>query len=122
VDFADYLMFHRHQDGTLLDTFRLHVDSTNQARPADAARWVRRALKCSPRVLHIHSSLLQEYNYRRIEIRVLVWLRHDLVSRLSGVSDSSSCWTSPATKSELRPMWRVATITYMGRSGYEGFR
>jgi hypothetical protein len=25
VDFADYLMFHRHQDGSLLDTFRLHV-------------------------------------------------------------------------------------------------
>ncbi|XP_051217460.1 MEIOTIC F-BOX protein MOF-like [Lolium perenne] len=53
ADFTDYLLFHRHQDGSLLDTFRLHLSCAYQARPGDAGRWVRRGLKCSPRVLHV---------------------------------------------------------------------
>ena len=57
VDFADYLLFHRHQDGSLLDTFRLHTSCayTNTARHTDAVRWVRRGLKCSPRVFHFQN-------------------------------------------------------------------
>ncbi|CAM0958875.1 unnamed protein product [Alopecurus aequalis] len=56
VDFVDYLLFHRHQDGALLDTFRLHTNAAHTPIPEDAGRWVRRGLWCSPRVLHIHHS------------------------------------------------------------------
>jgi hypothetical protein len=70
VDFADCLMLNLHQDGTLLDTFRLHVDSTHQARPADAARWVRRGLKYSPRVLHVQYDQNSGYNSK---IPLVLW-------------------------------------------------
>ncbi|CAM0904546.1 unnamed protein product [Alopecurus aequalis] len=56
VDLADYLLFHRHLDRAVLDTFRLHISATaNTARHADAARWVRRGLKCSPRAFHFQN-------------------------------------------------------------------
>uniref|UniRef100_A0ACD5UAH1 Uncharacterized protein n=1 Tax=Avena sativa TaxID=4498 RepID=A0ACD5UAH1_AVESA len=70
VDFADYLLVHRHQDGTFLDTFRLQVDSRHQLRPEDAGRWVRRGLKCSPRVLHVQNVLNYGYKYNTVPLEL----------------------------------------------------
>ncbi|KAM0916663.1 hypothetical protein ACQ4PT_010015 [Festuca glaucescens] len=127
VDFADYLMVHRHQNGTFLDTFRLHVDATHQGRPADAARWVRRGLKCSPRVLHIRCPFQESFflraempselrcgppgSCRLTKLHLLhVSLNHSFAEQISSVCDvleelelkSCSIWfrkfTSPSLK------------------------
>ncbi|XP_062185972.1 MEIOTIC F-BOX protein MOF-like [Phragmites australis] len=52
-DFADFLLLHR--DGSVLDTFKLHIRKS-YPRHVDADRWIRRALNCSLRALHIHSN------------------------------------------------------------------
>ncbi|XP_071682596.1 MEIOTIC F-BOX protein MOF isoform X1 [Lolium perenne] len=134
VDFADYLMFHRHQDGALLDTFRLHVDSTHQATHADATRWVRRALKCLPRVLDIRAYSLTGYNHHRAQMTLElpcgscrltklyllhVSLNHSFAEQISSVCDVleelelKSCsisfmkFTSPSLKNLIIDCCRI---------------
>ncbi|KAL6652715.1 hypothetical protein ACP70R_011640 [Stipagrostis hirtigluma subsp. patula] len=51
-DFGDFLLT-RHE-GSVLDAFRLHISEIDSSN-IDVGRWIRRALTCSLRALHIHS-------------------------------------------------------------------
>ncbi|CAO2038205.1 unnamed protein product [Urochloa humidicola] len=51
-DFTDNLLAHR--NGSLLDTFHLHISGEFTEQHMDASRWIRRGLKCSPRVFHFY--------------------------------------------------------------------
>ncbi|CAL4969319.1 unnamed protein product [Urochloa decumbens] len=50
-EFTDSLLVHR--NGSLLDTFQLRISGTLYER-FDATRWIRRGLKCSPKVLRFY--------------------------------------------------------------------